>query len=145
MKKSLAHSLKSQFSLTKLHGKFYDVQFGDEIIKIKKIYIFQSQHHQYICIETRKYFFLGIILAQQSSDFLALMAKKIIVEKKHLNNLENTLHLIQYLLPMGNHQVKLITFYSWTNQEQTSEFMEKLEKIGEKFKQKMNLILTAVN
>ncbi|UYP47703.1 hypothetical protein NEF87_003988 [Candidatus Lokiarchaeum ossiferum] len=144
MKKNLTDSLKSKYVFRKLHGKFYDVKFGTEIVKIKKIYIFQEHDKKksYLVIETSTSTFLGIILAHQSSDLLALIGKKILQEKKRTHDTEENANLIQYLLPMGNHQVKLIAFYIWTNEEQALEIIQKLDSIYEKFKQKMNIIIS---
>ena len=153
MKNELRTSLKSQYKLQKLHGKFYAIQYGSEIVKIRKIHIFPSKkmNYPYLCFETKKFTFLGLVIARQSSDLLTHIAKKTILELKKSLNAEvcaffelNSVKLIHYKLPLENHQVQLIVFFNWSKEEDTTDILRNLKTIQVKYTEKISSLASVV-
>ena len=102
-------------------------------------------NYPYVCFETKKFTFLGLVIARQSSDLLTHIAKKTILELKKSGNMEecaflvqNSVKLLHYKLPMENHQVQLIAFFNWFKEEDSLGILRSLETIWAKYTKKIH-------
>ncbi len=75
---SILSKIKNFPQSRRLRGKMLPLYLHPDILNIKKVIQFSKTHTKYplLFIKTNQYYFIGVILAQFTSDFLLEMAKK---------------------------------------------------------------------
>src|SRR5208283_3321275 len=127
-------------------GKFSSIQFESELKYIKRIGHWDSgkKNLPFVIFQTANESFLGIVLARQSSDFLAGLAKRVLSKldcEGNESNEKSKSVLLQYMFPKEFASTKLIVLVKWINRFDFQAFTQKLLSIQQLFLQKMQELL----
>jgi len=127
--------------LFRVKGKLPPIQEQGKIEHIKDIYMIKDPKSlfQTLYIHGKEKDFLGIVMARQSSDFVALVAQKMV--KKRDNSTELPIVVLQYPFPTYSAGVSLLAITPWEETQNLDRIFADLRAFQKAFRQKLYSIL----
>ncbi|MBY8982972.1 MAG: hypothetical protein KGD57_08490 [Candidatus Lokiarchaeota archaeon] len=114
-----------------------------KLLKIKDIYKLEDNVLKLYLFSTINYskepkyrYFIGDVIASQSSDFIVYLTKDLAINNK--------LRLIQYCLYPNIHRVNLIGLKEINKEEDYPKVIDNFKKLNKKFKEKLEKIHTII-
>ncbi len=127
--------------LFRIKGKLPGIQDHGQIEHLKDIYMIKDpkSSFQTLYIHGKEKEFLGIVLARQSSDFLALVAQKMVKKLDHPP--EHPIVVLQYPFPTYSVGVSLLAISPWEEAEDLDSIFADLRTFQKAFRHKLYSIL----
>ncbi|MCK5344511.1 MAG: hypothetical protein KAR20_13950 [Candidatus Heimdallarchaeota archaeon] len=132
--------LKS-YDLYRVRGKLPPIQEREGIEPIKDIYIIEYTKNKFptLFMQGNSKSFLGIILARQSSDFLALIAQKRVKEGEIQTRYP--ISVVQYPFPTYSIGTSLLALTPWLDVEELEPIFSYLRTFQKSFRSKLRTLL----
>jgi hypothetical protein len=127
--------------LFRVKGKLPAIQDHGQIEPIKDIYMIKDPKSTYktLYIHGKEKDFLGIVISRQSSDFLALVAQKMV--KKRDRSIELPIVVLQYPFPTYSVGVSLLAITQWEDAKDLDRIFTDLRAFQKEFRQNLYNIL----
>ena len=125
------------YDLFRVKGKLPPIQEQGKIEHIKDIYMIKDPKctYQTLYIHGKEREFLGIVVARQSSDFLALVAQKMV--KKWSSSTKFPIVVLQYPFPAYSVGVSLLVITPWEEVEDLDRTFGDLRAFQKEFRQNL--------